>query len=231
MAIQTFGGIAKEEHLINVEHDVIPNTFVLQNLEAFPGYHGANLPSDKMPDSIFLMTTKKISTERIFRLSHNVQNYLQTSFEASPGKICIYNDTYNCIRLREFESMQIIPQIQSCFMDSEVKFMKKKQIDANGIIQLKKIFNIERIDEKMYKDVGREMYYLEINRQLTWGHFKKITQNVKNNLDPANFDAALAAIYASQLLDLIRVYSKELNLDDLKSIHKKFLEVISKERV
>ena len=59
--IQTIGGVAKEETLFTLTTSVMPNTFVLENEEPYPGYHGKNLPSGSKPISVFLITKRKHS--------------------------------------------------------------------------------------------------------------------------------------------------------------------------
>ena len=138
--IETFGSLAKEEILETVEHHIIPNTFVLENDEPFPGYHGKNLPSDKMPESIFLVTTKKESTEKILRISDNIRKYASFGFDACPATICINNDTFYCIRLRNIENFEHITLIQRAYMDTGLKFMKPKRINTTRIDFFKKSF-------------------------------------------------------------------------------------------
>ena len=124
-----------------------------------------------MPESIFLVTTKKESTEKILRISDNIRKYTKINFDACPGNICINNDSYFCIRLRDLESFENVPVIQRAYMDSGIKFMKAKKVKTKGIISLKKLFAIDKINDKIFKDTDRPMYYLVIEEQLTWSHF------------------------------------------------------------
>lgn len=227
MILETFGSLVKEEQLRTVDSGIIPNTFVLENLEPFSGYYGAS-PSDRMPDSFFLVITEKESTEKILRLTQIIKNNSNLDFEGSPGKICIYNDTYYSIRLRGVTDYGNLAEIQNYYRDAGIKFMKKKTIDAPGIIQIKKIFLIEPLSDSIYKDAERDMYYLKINKQVIWSHFKSVTQKVKNNIHSKGFDAALAVIYSSEVMDLIRIYGKDINSESLDEIHKKFDEFLAK---
>lgn len=227
MALETFGSIIKEEQLRTVNEGIIPNTFVLENQIPFPGYYGA-LPTDKVPDSFFLMLMQKESTEKILRLTHIIRNNSHINFEGSPGKICIYNDTYFGIRIRGIEDFSKLEEIQSYYRDNGLEYMKKRKVDANGIIQIKKVFKVEDVGEDILKDVDRDMYYLKIGKQITWSNFRTITRRVKNNIENTGFDAALAVIYGSEVLDLIRIYGKDISMDYLKEIHAKYKEMIKK---
>lgn len=227
MALETFGSIIKEEHLRTVNDGVIPNTFVLENQIPFPGYYGA-LPTDKVPDSFFLMLMQKESTEKILRLTHIIRNNSHIDFEGSPGRICIFNDTFHGIRIRGISDFTKLEEIQNYYRDNGLDYMKKKKVDATGIIQIKKIFKVEEVNENILKDANRDMYYLKINKQITWSNFRTITRRVKNNLEHASFDAALAVIYGTEVLDLIRIYAKDLNMDHLNEIHEKYKEMLDK---
>ena len=101
--IETIGAIAKEEYLKTVDHYILPNSFVMQNLEPYPGYHGLNLPTDKEPDTFFLVTTEQHSPEKIFRIAHNIRSFTEIHFDACPARLCIGNDTYHAIRIRDLK--------------------------------------------------------------------------------------------------------------------------------
>ncbi|MBN2485416.1 MAG: hypothetical protein JXB34_05555 [Bacteroidales bacterium] len=227
MILETFGSIIKEEQLQTVTQGIIPHTLVLENKDPFPGYYGAE-PSDKVPDSFFLAMTQKESTEKILRLAHIVRRNSNIIFEGSPGCVCIYNDTYQVIRIRGLSDFSRLHEIQHYFRDSGIHFMKSKKIEAPGIIHIKKIFRVEALDDTMLKDSDRDMYYLKIEKQLTWSHFRSVTAQVKNNLPNASFDAALAIIYGSEVLDLVRIYSKNISIDYLREVHHKYNEIISR---
>jgi len=227
MIMETFGSLVKEEQLKTVDSGIIPNTLVLENLEPFSGYYGAS-PSDRMPDAFFIVITQKESTEKILRLTQIIKDNTNLEFEGSPSRICVFNDTYYSIRLRGIKDYSILADIQNYYRDAGIKLMKKKAIDAPGIIQIKKIFPIEKLNDTLFKDVERDMYYLKINKQLTWSHFKSVTLKVKNNLHIKGFDAALAVIYASKVMDLIRIYGKDIDKDNLIEIQKKYDEYLAK---
>ena len=227
MALESYGNITKEEQLKSVTEGIIPNTFVMESQDPFPGYYGA-LPSDKVPESFFLIMSQKESTERILRLTHIIRNNSNIEFEGSPVRIDIYNDTFFGVRIRGLADFSRLEEIQHYYRDNGLVFMKKRNVDATGLIQIKKIFRIKQVREGVYQEIDDGMYYVEINKQLTWSNFKTITRKVKNNLEMATFDAALATIYGVEVLDLVRIYSKDISDKNLNEIHKKYREVITK---
>jgi hypothetical protein len=200
---------------------------VLENLEPFPGYNGQNVPLESAPESVFLMTTKAIPTETIFRLSRRICNYHTLSLNACPVEISLFNSPYYGIRLKGFTSYNTIADIQGCYMDHGISFMKYKKIRSAGLIKIEKIFRVEKIDEHIYKDLEDTLtYYLEIPYAFNWNLFKKVTANIKNNLENRNFDAAIGFIYQKEIIDFVRIYAK-IEPPRLKIIREKYLEEIS----
>lgn len=227
MALETFGSIIKEENVKTVERGILPNTFVLENLGSFPGYYGANIPINKNPDSIFLVLTKKESTEKILRITHDIKKKTKLVFEGTPASLCVHNTTYYTIRLRHLKEFDHIAEIQEYYRDYGISFAKTKKLEESSIIQVKKIFQMEWITDRILKDLEDDMYYLKINEQLNWSHFKKVTTQVRNNIQLSAYDAALAVIYGVEVLDLVRIYSTSLTRDELEMLHEKYEELIA----
>jgi hypothetical protein len=224
---ETFGTVVKEEILKTVDHYILANSFVLENLEPYPGYHGNNLPIDKKPDTFFLVTEGEFSPEKIFRVADCIKPSLNIYFDACLAKICIGNDTYSSIRIRDLNRYEPVEEIQKRFMEYGFKFHKFKNIETIALIELKKIFNIEEINNSIFKDKDGLLYYIRIQKQFKWSDFKNLTRWVKNNMEDNNFDAALAVVYAKEVYDFIRIYEKNITPERLETIKNKFLEGIS----
>lgn len=229
--IQTMGGVAKEESLFTLSSHIMQNTFVLENEEPYPGYHGINLPTDSKPISVFLMTKKQYSTEKILRINHKIKKYFDHPFDADPGLICINNDSIPCIRIRNLDNYDLVGDLQKCFFSEGISFLKQKNVKATGVITLKKVFNLELIEKGFYKDLDDDAtYYIQISRQLSYQEFVKVIRSTRNNIEAekTNFDAALAAVYTTDVLDLIRIYNKDASLANLKELKTAIEEEIRK---
>lgn len=226
--IETLGGLAKEEKLKTLTEHIMPNTFVLETEEPFPGYHGANLPTDSKPISAFLITRTKYSPEKILRIAHIIKKYFAHHFDAVPGKICMQNEILPCIRVRGFNSYELIGALQKCFFSEGIEFSKKRNISADAVIQLKKHFTIEEIEDEIFRDLDEHStYYLRIQKQMSWQLFLKVTQIVRNNTS-ANYDGALAAIYTREILDVVRVFSPGITIETLKKLKQRYCQELDR---
>lgn len=226
--IITIGTISKEEVVRTIEHKIMPNTLVLENLEPFPGYHGENLPSDPVPLSIFLVNAETYTDEDIIRKTQKIRKYTDIHFSGSPSTIKTYNECYSCIRLWGLKNFDVIPELQKIYMNEGIKFKKKRKIAGNSIIQIRKTFYIKEIQEGIFKDLEeQQMYYLQIPTLLSWGLFHNIIKKIKNNVDNNNFDAALGTVYMKELLDVIRIYTKTPDIEQLNLLRKKIINEIN----
>ncbi len=226
--LTAIGTITKVEKLVNVEHKIIPNTLVLESSQPFPGYHGSNLPEKPVPNSIYLVTEVKYENERILRVAKKIRESFPEKFNATIGQAELVNSVYNFIRIRNINCFDCIPDLQEQFASRGINFMKKKSINSDALIKLQKFFRLKMIDEFLFKDMDEEqMYYFEIPEPPEWDFFKKITIFIRSNIDNYSFDAALGNIYREEITDMVRIYAKDLTIEQLKFIRKKYLYEIS----
>jgi hypothetical protein len=227
--IQTMGSIAKVEKLATLENNILANTLVLEETEPFPGYHGANLPSGYNPTAIYLIIKKKLSNIKIRRITQEIKKYFKHEFDGTAATICINNDVYSAIRLRYFKDIKVIPELQKDYMYEGVKFEKKKAVRGDGIIELNKHFELEALGEGIYKDLEDPfMFYLRIPKHMSWQMFMEITTSIKHNLDNLNFDGALGSIYLKDIIDVVRIFAKDMELKDLTEIRQQYLNELRK---
>jgi CRISPR/Cas system CMR-associated protein Cmr1 (group 7 of RAMP superfamily) len=145
--------------------------------------------------------------------------------------ICFNNETIPCIRIRGLDNYELIEDLQKCFFSEGIKFLKKKNIKSEAVITLKKLYDIEPIEDNIFKDNDEpSTFYIKISRQLSYEQFRKITFRVKNNIDKdlVNFDAALAAIYTKEVMDVVRIYAKDTDPEKLRIILRTYEEELEK---
>lgn len=228
MNIQTLGFVTKEEHLRSIEDGIVPDTCVLESNAPFPGYHGSNWPEDGAPEFLYIVFNTKYAAEKIFRIVKDMRHSLEIDVDGVPGKISIYTETYYCLRVRALNDYNLLIKVQDYLILSGLELMKKKKIDAVGITRIQKMYELEAINDKAFKDLNDDnIYYLTIPKKLNWGQFRSLTMLVKNNLDTINFDIALSVFYAGDVIDALRVYSDTISQDELLAIQAKYLEFLT----
>jgi hypothetical protein len=227
--IETMGYITKVEKLETLNNNILENTLVLEETEPFPGYHGANLPTGYNPTAVYLILRKKTSTVKIMRLTQHIHKYFKPAFDGTAAQVSINNDLLHCIRLRNLDDYASVPDIQKCYMHEGLAFMKKKKVQGDGVIEIKKHFELQDMEEGIYKDLEDPlMYYLQIPAHLNWSVFLEITTSIKHNLDNLSFDAALGAIYLKEITEVVRIFAGNMGLKDLEKIRQRYVEELRK---
>ncbi len=226
--IETIGKIEKKETIVSIsEYD----DMVLESLHPFPGYHGTTIPDQTNPKSIFFVMKSKESDEDIIRKTVNVRKHFSSKFDASPGRINVFNQTECCIRIKDLENYSLIPELISLYKDEGISFLKSKNINSYyGWMSIKKFFILDEVNDGIYMDKETpEMGYFEIPTRLDWNVFEKITVGLKHNIEDNNFDAALGTFYRkSGLKDIIRIYDTNICLGECLFLREKYLTEINK---
>jgi hypothetical protein len=228
--IDTLGNIIKEEFLISLENKVMRHTLVLENREAFPGYYH-NMPGQAPPHSVFLVTQQPYSREDITRASQKIHSRSGFSFDASTGQLHVRHEVFFCIRLLSLEAYSHIEELQTYFQEEGILFRKFERIQTKGLIKVKKFFTFEILEPDFYLDMKQDFTgFFRIPDQLSWVRFEALTHQVKNNWTDRDFDAALASAYINhEIHDLVRIYSKELNLSLLRDLADRYRYALSRE--
>jgi hypothetical protein len=162
-------------------------------------------------------------------MTQNIKKYVKEEFDGTSATVNVNNNVFNSIRIRHIDGYGIIPALQKGYMHEGVKFMKKKNITGEGIIEIQKHFELEECGDGVYKDLEDPlMHYIQIPIHLNWQMFLEITTSIKRNTDNLSFDGALGAIYLKEIIDVVRIFTKDFTIDDLKKIRNLYLEEIKK---
>lgn len=226
--LETVGTITKKEILSTVEHDT-SKALVLETIKPYPGYHGTTIPDQLNPISLFLVTDKKYTGEAVIRATMSVKREFNTHFDAVPGQITIFNTLTPCIRIKDLPQYEKIFDLITLYRKFGIEFMKDRKVDPfSGLIKIRKYFELEIVEEGLYKDhLIPEMAYFFIPQQLSWNVFESITHNMKVNPEHENFDAALGVFFTPEgVIDSVRIYHKEINMEEIKMLRKKYLQEI-----
>ncbi len=229
--LQRYGNLLKQESLVTMQDKILPNTFVLEAPEPFPGYFSyySDMPSDSKPLYIYLVLKKLYTLEEVTRATQNIKKYFSANFNAAAGTVHLYNKDYHIIRVRHLDKFDQVIDLQACYMDEGIEFKKKpKNIAGYGVIRLKKFFTLEEIDDGVYFDLDEKDHgYFTVPNKLTWKYFEDLTTKVKHNWDLSKFDAAVGHIHQNfGIIDMVRIYNPNIDRDYLIGIRKKYLERI-----
>jgi hypothetical protein len=229
--IETIGSITKMEILESLQQDILPESLVLKNILPFPGYKYENLNLRKNQESIFILLRYQYPSEQINKIFKSLIAERVVRYYPSYGEIITAGSINPCIRLKGLENYALIPFIQQYFLRNNLQLMMYKNIEGYASIKIFKSFRILKISEGLYRDANDiEKIYIRIPFSLNWGQFDSITQKIKQNLDKANFDGALGAIYRFYgTEDVIRIYDKEITLEEAKQLKKLYMKEINGE--
>jgi len=228
--IQSVGTIVKKEKLASVESETKCKSLILESLLPYPGYHGSTVPDNLEPESLFVVTKKEYSDEIVIRVIQKVKETTKVTFDAAPGTIILRNNPVNIIRFKDL-SYGLAPEVIEHFIEAGVEFEKARNVAPyETTIKIRKFFRLNKLSDGNYEDMDvNEFFYLQVPTLLDWDKFEKITKEIKYNISDVVFDAAQTSVYdASGLVDFVRIYDKDRNIDKLDSIRDKYLEAISK---
>jgi hypothetical protein len=227
---QTVGTVTKEERIASVESETFTNILLLESQLPFPGYHGSTVPDKLHPDAIFAVTKLIYNDERIIRSIQSVKNKVQLNFDAAPGTLNFQNKDVNFIRFKglQYHSFgDVIREFENC----GIEFKKHRAVSPyTTLIRVRKFFKIKEVLDGIYADLDNPKFsYLEIPLQMRWNRFKRITMDIRYNVEDKHYDAAQTSIYTEKgLMDFVRIYDKEFCQGKLIFIRDKYLELVSK---
>ncbi len=230
--IERYGNLLKEEQLVTMDEKIIPNTFVLEAPEPFPGYFNyySESPQESKPLYVYLVVDQLYTLEQITRARNNIKAYFPSDFDADAGTVTIYNKMYHVIRVRHLDNYDRIRDLQTAFMDEGIAYKKKptKKIETKGNIRLKKFFKLNQVEEGLYFDeIEKDHGYFSLPRYVKWAEFEELTRKVKYNWSGSFFDAALGHFHNNfKIEDMVRIYNPKIDLDMLRKAKQKYFEQI-----
>ena len=228
--LEVFGYIQKQETLATIDEHIMPQTWVLESLKPFPGYHGSNLPDESDPRSIFLILNYALSFEEVARMAKKVKKQHGHDFNASDGCIYFKPYTYHCIRLKYLSSFRYINRLQELFAEAGAKYMKTRELHREGLIKINKNFLVREIEPGIYQDMHNQVKgYIELPEKTEWEDFEKYTFNIKNNLVDNNFDAARGVFFRKkEIVDVVRIYDLDRSIEKMRILKDMYEEEIRK---
>ncbi|MDG5800732.1 hypothetical protein QA597_10215 [Marinilabiliaceae bacterium ANBcel2] len=228
--IERYGNLVKHETLKTLNDQIMPNTFVLEAPEPFPGFYDyySDHPVDSKPFYIYFVLKRSYTIEEVTRATQNIRTYFRSDFNAAVGVVNIYNKELNVIRVRHLNSYEDIAELQACYMDEGIELRKKPGGNPSGpaIIRIKKFFILEEPHPGVFIDLTEKDHgYFTIPIQLSWKYFEDLTHKIKCNWERSVFDAAIGHFHVNfGIQDMIRIYNKDLNLEYLMAVRKMYYD-------
>jgi len=138
---------------------------------------------------------------------------------------------YSAIRVKYFPDYEHIHLLQTCLIKQGIEFSRNVHMSEFALIKVDKSFVLEEMEEGIYFDKMEEHKgYVAIPRQITDNEFSDFLIKIRNNDDCGFFDAALGAmIIDSKVIDMIRIYSENLQVGLLKCVREWSLKSILRE--
>ena len=218
------GSVIKEETLRSLVKKGLPKTAIYEIEDSYPGYYGLE-DQGLRPNFIYIPTKISYSYEDIKRLEKQIKLYCHETFDLSLASIDLMNDIQPCIRIKYLQNYDHLIDIQMFMKEEDVNFLKSgKKIHRKVLIKTNKVFLVKEMEDGIYLDLEEsENGYFELPKRLKWKEFEAIALQVKNNWNGIGFDAALAHFNRhDKIVDLVRIYTKENNLDLLTRIKNSF---------
>ena len=212
--------LTKEEGVKNLDHNILPNTSVLEIAQPFPGYYDSSfITSESKPQTLLILLKDAVSIDFFYRRIHNIKKYSDFNFSAAFAEIELNNRKYYAIRVFDLDAYDKIIELEKSFIDEGFVLKKAIKIDATAIIRIHKFCNLELIDEIYHSADDSHFIYIPAGKEITWKTFEHITLKIRHNYLGNKFDAGLAIIFHhNNIEDVVRLYSKDLNDDDISKL-------------
>jgi hypothetical protein len=228
--VERFGELIKEEPLSSISDDLtLPETVVLESKSPFFGYYDDAPLSNKQPYLYFLLDECH-SLNKIFRAVLSIRKTLTHPLFADLGSVNINNQRLPVIRIKGIEKYCRIRHLQKSFIEEGIKFKKsfKKISEEMAVIELQKLLRLKAVGQGLYFDNDEPSKgYFVIPEYLEWEQFKSLTTEAKYETGILYFDAAQAVIFEhNKVIDLVRIYRKDLALEKLSAVRDRYLKVL-----
>ncbi len=228
--VERFGELIKEEPLSSISSDLIlPETVVIEAISPFYGYYNDAPLANKQPYLYFVLDECH-SLNQVFRAVISIRKTLTHPLFADLGSIRLNTQSLPVIRIKGIEKFCRIRHLQQCFINKGIKFKKSFRVITNemAIIELQKFLRLREYDQGLYVDNDESNKgYFEIPEYLIWEDFKKLTTEAKYDTGILYFDAAQAVIIEhNKVINLVRIYRKDLAPEKLIAIRERYLKVL-----
>lgn len=234
--IKAPGSIYKEEVLMPLEKNVLPNTNVLEATHPYADYYG-HVPKVPKPNSIFLLTRKFYYLEEVLALVSQVSECLQDDINFASAYLEYKGKQYPAIRIKHFPDYNRLLYLQNCLNEEGLEFLPKINFEGKSVSRVQKFFEMREVEPGIYMDNQESNKgYILCDKQFTSQHFNLTIQRLKNNGNCGLLDAVYGDIMLDGILvKIIRVFAEGIQTSLLKCIKaefdKSFVGMVRKDKV
>ena len=224
--LEYIGKIIKQENIDTVDENKIPNTFVINVPDPYKNYYGRFTEVEK-PKSIIFVTKTPNSFEKILRVTKGINKKYGLNLDGAKCEVTIGSRKLNGVRVKGINRYPEIAQIQQYYANEGYDFAKSEKFhDVDALIRINRFFNIEKLDEGIFKsNIEDDVYYITVPRYMTWEEFRTITFEIKNNVSDKNYDIAKGVVYLNGgIKEFLRISKPKATLELLKQIQQKYID-------
>lgn len=225
------GKITLQENIEVIEKNRIPKTFVVHVPNPLKSYYSRFTEIDK-PNSVVFVTKGAVSKEKIIRSAKSINSLREDKLDAAKTRFTIGSKTYHGVRVKGIKRFNHIEAIQRDFQAHGFEFERggKYKGEVDALIRVSRFFDIEKIDEGIYKSTTMDnTYYMELPKPMTWNQFREITFDIKNNISSPYYDVVKGIFYSQDdVTDFIRVMKPAISDVQLKEIKDRYWKKLEK---
>ena len=225
-ALEYLGKIIKQENIDTIDENKIPKTFVINVPDPYKSYYTRFTDIDK-PVAVIFVTKSINSFEKILRVTKAINDKYNLKLAGAKCEVNIGSRKLNGIRVRGINRFTEVAQVQQYFKDEGYDFARSEKFkDTDSLIRINRFFNIEKLDEGIFKsNTEEDVYYVTISKYMTWEEFRTITFEIKNNVSDKNYDIAKGVAYVNGgVIEFLRIVKPKATLEKLKMIQQKYVD-------
>lgn len=230
--IETQGSTTKTEYLKRLEHKIIENTCVAEGGEPYSGYYG-HFPEILKPHSLFLFTKKLYPLDEVIKVVNNklICPPFSSKIDVATAVLDFTDHYHYAIRVKNFPDYEHIYKLQNCYITEGYSFIKKINLPKSVSVTVFKRFSLTKLEEGIYLDEENEnKAYIITPRQINNVEFSEMLINLRNNHNCPLFDAAIGTLQIqTNTVNMIRIYSENIDTKLLKCAKEKFTAYIAKQ--
>jgi len=225
-SLEYLGKIIKQENIDTVDENKIPRTFVINVPDPYDSYYSRFTDINK-PLSIIFITKTPNSFEKVLRVTAGINKKYGLNLDGAKCEVKIGSRKLNGIRIKGINRYTDIAEVQQYYKEEGYDFAKSEKFkDTDSLIRINRFFNIEKLDEGIFKsNIEENAYYVTIPKYMTWEEFRTITFEIKNNISDKNYDIAKGVAYVNAgVIEFLRIVKPKATLENLKMIQQKYID-------